>query len=243
MIQETINKKESELRVRHIGIIMDGNRRWAKSKGLRVIEGHKHGASTAKNIIKTAIECEIENLTLFAFSSENWKRKSEEINDLIGLLRYFLNKEIKNLVDGGVKLKILGDISLFPEDIVNSLKNTILSSQNNSKINLIIAINYGARQEITNSVKKIANEVLLNKIKLKDISEKKISESLYTSGIPDPDLIIRTGGDSRLSNFLLWQSAYSELIFIKKPWPDFTETDFVDAVNEFNNRERRFGGF
>ena len=162
---------------------------------------------------------------------------------MIGLLRYFLNKEIKNLVDGGVKLKILGDISLFPEDIVNSLKNTILSSQNNNKINLIIAINYGARQEITNSVKKIANEVLLNKIKLKDISEKKISESLYTSGIPDPDLIIRTGGDSRLSNFLLWQSAYSELIFIKKPWPDFTESDFVDAVNEFNNRERRFGGF
>ena len=243
MIKETINNKEAELRVRHIGIIMDGNRRWAKSKGLRIIEGHKHGASTAKNIIKTAIECEIEHLTLFAFSSENWKRKSEEINDLISLLRYFLRKEIKNLVEGGVKLKILGDLSLFHKDIVNLLKKTILSSQKNNKINLIIAINYGSRQEITNSVKKIASEVVLNKINLKDINEKKISENLYTSGIPDPDLIIRTGGDSRLSNFLLWQSAYSELMFIKKSWPEFSKSDFIDAVNEFNSRERRFGGF
>ena len=229
--------------VDHVGIIMDGNRRWAKSKGLKKIDGHKHGTYVARDIIKSAIELNIKYLTLFAFSSENWKRKSNEIKDLMGLLRFFLKKEIKTLIKSGVKLRILGDISIFPEDISNSLKNAVLLSNNNDNLELIIAINYGSRQEITNTVKKIANDVLMRKISLNDITEKTISKSLYTSGVPDPDLIIRTGGDSRLSNFLLWQSAYSELIFVKKTWPDFSKSDFIDAVNEFHKRERRFGGF
>ena len=237
-----IKKINSFSNVQHVGIIMDGNRRWAKSKGLKKIEGHKQGAGTAKNIIKAAVENNITHLTLFAFSSENWKRGSSEIDDLIGLLRYFLKKEINNLIKSGIKIKILGELSLFPEDIIHLLNKSVNISKNNNKLNLIIAINYGSRQEITYAVRKIVKEVLLKKININEISEETISNFLYTEGIPEPDLIIRTGGDCRLSNFLLWQSAYSELLFIKKAWPDFTKDDFLQAVNDFNNRERRFGG-
>ncbi|MAZ79454.1 MAG: di-trans,poly-cis-decaprenylcistransferase [Gammaproteobacteria bacterium] len=226
----------------HVGIIMDGNRRWAKSKGLKKIEGHKQGARAAKNIVKAAIANNITHLTLFAFSSENWKRGSSEVDDLIGLLRFFFKKEINNLIKSGIKIKILGELSLFPEDIINLLNKSVTISKNNNKLNLIIAINYGSRQEITYAVKKIVKEALLKKININDINEDTITNFLYTEGLPEPDLIIRTGGDCRLSNFLLWQSAYSELLFIKKAWPDFTKDDFFQAVNEFNNRERRYGG-
>lgn len=228
--------------VKHVGIIMDGNRRWAKSKGLKSIEGHKKGANTAKIIIKASIKLKIKNLTLFAFSSENWKRKSQEINDLIGLLRFFLNNEVKNLIKSGVRLRILGDLSTFPEDIKKQINKSIYLSQKNKKMNLIIAINYGSRQEITNSIKKIVANIVIEKIDIENISEKMISNNLYTAGLPDPDLILRTGGDCRLSNFLLWQSAYSEFIFIKKTWPEFSADDFSSAINEFYARERRFGG-
>ena len=153
-----------------------------------------------------------------------------------------LHKEINNLIKSGIKIKILGELSLFPEDIINLLNKSVSISKNNNKLNLIIAINYGSRQEITYAVKKIVKEALLKKININDISEDTITNFLYTEGVPEPDLIIRTGGDCRLSNFLLWQSAYSELLFIKKAWPDFTKDDFLKAVNEFNNRERRFGG-
>ena len=237
-----IKKFNSFSNVQHVGIIMDGNRRWAKSKGLKKIEGHKQGAGAAKNIIKAAVENNIAHLTLFAFSSENWKRGSSEIDDLIGLLRFFLKKEINNLIKSGIKIKILGELSLFPEDIISLLNKSVSISKNNNKLNLIIAINYGSRQEITYAVKKIVKEALLKKININDINEDTITNFLYTEGVPEPDLIIRTGGDCRLSNFLLWQSAYSELLFIKKAWPDFTRDDFLQAVNEFNNRERRFGG-
>ncbi len=242
MTNELINIDKKKLIAKHIGIIMDGNRRWAKSKGLKKIEGHKKGAENAKNIIKAAIECHIKNLTLFAFSSENWKRESDEINDLMSLLRYFLKHEIKNLIKSGIKLNILGDLSSFPEDIKEYMEDSVSLSKNNNKINLIIAINYGSRQEITNTFKKLAYDIKNNKIKVNDITEAKISQTLYTSSIPDPDLIIRTGGDCRLSNFLLWQSAYSELMFVKKAWPDFTKNDFLLAISEFYRRDRRFGG-
>ena len=237
-----INNVNSPTKVDHVGIIMDGNRRWARSKGLKKIEGHKQGAETAKNIIESAVEHHISYLTLFAFSSENWKRRSSEVSDLISLLRYFLNKEINNLIKSGIKLKVLGELSLFPSDIINLINKSVNLSKNNEKLNLIIAINYGSRQEITHAVKKIASDALLKNIKINEITEATIANSLYTEGVPDPDLIIRTGGDCRLSNFLLWQSAYSELLFIKKAWPDFSKDDFVHAVNEFNGRERRFGG-
>lgn len=228
---------------KHIGIIMDGNRRWAKLNGLKSIDGHKKGAANVKKIIKTAIQCKIEYLTLFAFSSENWKRKNEEVQDLLGLLRYFLKNQIKDLLEQDISIKVLGDLSLFPKDIIENLNQLIKNTKNKNRIQLIIAMNYGARQEITSGVKKIVEEVVSNKISINDINEQKISNSLYTSKIPDPDLIIRTGGDCRLSNFLLWQSAYSELIFVKKTWPEFSKEDFLDALSEFNKRERRFGGF
>ncbi len=229
-------------KLKHIGIIMDGNRRWAKSKGLDTIEGHKKGIETAKEIIKEAIDKKVLFLTLYAFSSENWKRDPEEVKDLMELLRVFLNTEIDSLSNSGVKLTVLGDISQFDEDIKINIEKATSLNENNFKINLIMAINYGARQEITMATQRICSKIINKEIELSEVNEKEIEENLYTNGLPDPDLIIRTGGDSRLSNFLLWQSAYAELIFLKKPWPDFTKKDFSDAVFDFKNRERRFGG-
>ncbi|MBF97058.1 MAG: Ditrans,polycis-undecaprenyl-diphosphate synthase ((2E,6E)-farnesyl-diphosphate specific) [Alphaproteobacteria bacterium MarineAlpha9_Bin4] len=228
--------------LKHLGIIMDGNRRWAKSKGLQTIEGHKQGIETAKIIIKAAIEKKISFLTLYAFSSENWKRDPAEIKDLMSLLRFFLKNEIHRLSDSGVKVTVLGDISQFDDDIKINIKKASLYNEKKFKINLIMAINYGARQEITNAVQKICKKLLNNKIDINQVNEKEIEDNLYTNGVPDPDLIIRTGGDSRLSNFLLWQSAYAELMFFKKPWPDFTKKDFSKAISDYKDRERRFGG-
>ena len=228
--------------LKHLGIIMDGNRRWAKSKKLDSIEGHKKGIEIAKIIINEAIKKKILYLTLFAFSSENWKREPTEIEGLMDLLRVFLDTEIKTLSDSGVKLTVLGDLRQFDKDIRENIKKASKLNKNNFKINLIMAINYGARQEITNAVQKVCKKLLLKKIALKQVNQQEIASNLYTKNIPDPDLIIRTGGDSRLSNFLLWQAAYSELIFFKKPWPEFTKKDFSKAILDYNNRERRFGG-
>ena len=228
--------------LKHLGIIMDGNRRWAKSKKLDSIEGHKKGIETAKIIINESIKKKILYLTLYAFSSENWKREPTEIEGLMDLLRVFLDKEIKILSNSGVKLTVLGDLRQFDKDIREKVKKASKLNKKNFKINLIMAINYGARQEITNAVQKVCKKLLLKKIALKQVTQQEIASNLYTKNIPDPDLIIRTGGDSRLSNFLLWQAAYSELIFFKKPWPDFTKNDFSKAILDYNNRERRFGG-
>ena len=236
------NNKSFLSLAKHVGIIMDGNRRWAKINGLKSIDGHKKGATNVKQIIKTAISCKVKYLTLFAFSSENWKRTNEEIQDLISLLRFFLKRQINELLKNDICLRVLGEIALFPSDVVEDLHKLSKASKKNKTLHLIIAINYGSRQEITSTVKKIANDLVKKKITMNDINEKIISDNLYTKDVPDPDLIIRTGGDCRLSNFLLWQSAYSELIFIKKYWPEFNQDDFLAAINEFNNRERRFGG-
>ena len=233
---------ENKNSLKHLGIIMDGNRRWAKSKKLDSIEGHKKGIETAKKIINEAIKKKILYLTLYAFSSENWKREPTEIEGLMDLLRVFLDKEIKMLSNSGVKLTVLGDLRQFDKDIREKVKKASKLNKKNFKINLIMAINYGARQEITNAVQKVCKKLLLKKIALKQVTQQEIASNLYTKNIPDPDLIIRTGGDSRLSNFLLWQAAYSELIFFKKPWPDFTKNDFSKAILDYNNRERRFGG-
>ncbi len=235
-------KKNISSLAKHVGIIMDGNRRWAKANGLKSIDGHKKGATNVKEIIKIAISCKVKYLTLFAFSSENWKRTNEEVQDLISLLRFFLKKKINELLKNDICLKVLGELTLFPNDIIKDLNKLSEATKDNKTLNLIIAINYGSRQEITSTVKKMAHDLVCKKITINDINEKSISDNLYTKGLPDPDLIIRTGGDCRLSNFLLWQAAYSELIFIKKYWPDFNKDDFVSAITEFSNRERRFGG-
>ncbi len=238
----TIKKNPLIKNINHVGIIMDGNRRWAKSKGLSYIVGHKRGAEKVKDIIQAAIELKIQFLTLFAFSAENWKRDPSEVNDLMNLLRFFLKNEMSSLKKSGVRVKILGDISLFEDDIKKDINNTISETSSNKSIDLVIAINYGSRQEIVNCIRLLTEKVIENKYKINELDEQLVSKHLYTSGIPDPDLIIRTGGESRLSNFLLWQIAYAELIFISKAWPEFTKDDFIKALEEFTHRERRFGG-
>ncbi len=236
-----INKSVTPI-INHIGIIMDGNRRWAKARGLKRLDGHRKGVEAVKKIVEGAIDNNIKYLTLYAFSSENWKRPSSEVQDLMSLLKLFLKSELNNLKTSGVRLSILGDMSAFSPEIIENLNKAITSTSNNKKINLVVAINYGSRQEITLALKNIINKVKTNCVSLNDINEDTIAAHLNTSGIPDPDLIIRTGGEFRLSNFLLWQSAYSELMFISKPWPDFNKYDLEYAINEFKKRDRRFGG-
>ena len=235
------NKINFPKEISHIGIIMDGNRRWAKSKGLKLYYGHRRGVESAKHIIEEAILLQVKNLTLYAFSSENWKRDPLEIKDLMNLLRLFLKKELKNLIKSGIKLKILGDLSLFEKDIKKQIEEAIEYTKQNEKINLIIAINYGSRQEITNTLKFLINQVVNNNIHINDIDERIVGKALYTGDIPDPDLLIRTGNTKRLSNFLLWQLAYSEIFFEKKLWPDFNEKDYNRIIKKFRNIKRNFG--
>ena len=227
---------------RHIGIIMDGNGRWAKAKGLPRISGHRQGVAAVREIVETAIEIGVKHLTLYAFSSENWKRPANEIRELMSLLKYYLGNETKALVDAGVRLKTLGNLDSLDSEIVKEIKNIVKLTSKNSKINLIVAINYGGRQEITSAVRLIAELAVKGAIKPSEINEESIAAHLGTSNIPDPDLIIRTSGEHRLSNFLLWQSAYSELVFLPKLWPDFTRKDLLEAVKEYYRRDRRFGG-
>ncbi len=236
------HRTDSTDSLKHIGIIMDGNGRWAKSKGLKRIEGHRRGSQSVKDIIEGAMDFGVDTLTLYAFSAENWKRPSQEIKDIMNLLRYFIKTELNNLNNAGVKLNILGDISVLSKDIIKNISNALKITSNNKKLNLVVAINYGSRQEITKAIKNIVTQVKSGDIDISDISEKTISQNLDTNGTPDPDLIIRTGGEFRLSNFLLWQAAYSELIFSDIPWPDFSKKDLEAAINVYKSRIRRFGG-
>tara|TARA_B100000029_G_C17426941_1_gene906431 strand:+ start:380 stop:1120 length:741 start_codon:yes stop_codon:yes gene_type:complete len=226
----------------HIGIIMDGNGRWAKAKGLPRISGHRQGASAIREIVEAAIEIGVKYLTLYAFSSENWKRPKSEVRELMSLLKYYLGNETKALIDAGVRLKTLGNLDSLDSSIVKEINNIVNLTKNNSKINLIVAINYGSRQEITSAVRLIADLAVKGNINPSEINEESITMHLGTQNIPDPDLIIRTSGEHRLSNFLLWQSAYSELVFLPKLWPDFNREDFLEAVTEYYRRDRRFGG-
>ncbi len=220
---------------KHVAIIMDGNGRWGiKNKGSRNL-GHKHGTKTVENIIEAAIEKKVKFLTLYALSTENWKRPNQEINYLLKLLERFIDKELKNLSKNNVKIKILGDINKFPENLKNKLKKTVNITRLNKNIQINIALNYGSRQELINSIKKI------NKKKLA-INEKNINNNMYTSNIPDPEILIRTGNTKRLSNFLMWQSIYTEIFFVNKLWPDFKKNDFNKILKKFHNINRNFGG-
>lgn len=225
----------------HIAIIMDGNGRWAKAKGLPKIMGHKKGSEVVRNIIKTCIELNIQYLTLYAFSSENWNRPTHEVNDLMELLRFYLQAELENLQTNKIRLRIIGDINKLPEDVKLAIKNCEELTKHNNAVNLNIALSYGSRQEIINAVKNIANDIIKGKILPDDIDEQSFANYLYTNGIPEPDLLIRTSGEQRLSNFLLWQSAYTELFFTNILWPDFQPENLKEAITEFQNRERRYG--
>tara|TARA_B100001964_G_scaffold13494_1_gene14041 strand:- start:674 stop:1351 length:678 start_codon:yes stop_codon:yes gene_type:complete len=219
---------------KHVAIIMDGNGRWGlKNKKSRNL-GHKTGLKKVEKIIKSSIKNNIKYLTLYAFSTENWKRPKLEIQFLLNLLESFLKEKIEKLVKNGVKLKIIGDLKKFPKKIQNSLKSAQKKSDKNKKLLLILALNYGSKNELVNAIRKI-------KEKKMKINKSSVTKSLYTKGIPNPDLLIRTGNTNRLSNFLLWQLSYSEIFFVKKMWPDFNERDYKNVLDKFKKIKRNFG--
>ncbi len=238
----TINDINKECMPKHIAIIMDGNRRWAKEKGIEVKLGHKAGAENLEKLAYFANDLGLKYLTVYAFSTENWKRTKEEVGALMLLLRAYIDKLLKRTTSDNIKIKVLGDIEKIDEGLRNDILKIVESTKNNTGLTLNIAFNYGGRDEITKAVKKIASKVANNELNIQDINEQLISDNLYTEGEPDPDLVIRTGGEQRVSNFLLWQIAYAEFLFVQKYWPDFSEDDLVDAIVTFQNRNRKFGG-
>ena len=226
----------------HIAIIMDGNRRWARSKGLEIKEGHKKGAETLQEIAKYCNQIGIKYLTVYAFSTENWKRSKEEVATLMLLLKNYLKDFSKRAETDNIKLKVLGDLSSLEKGLQNSIQKAVERTKNNTGLTVNIAFNYGGRDEITRAVKKIAEKVKNNEINIDDINEKLISDNLYTKGEPDPDLLIRTSGEIRTSNFLPWQLVYSEFCFVEKNWPDFNKEDLLETIKVYQNRNRKFGG-
>ena len=225
----------------HVGFILDGNGRWAANKSLPRSIGHKKGAENVETILKSCRDLGISNVTLYAFSTENWNRPVFEIKALMKLFHYYLKKKLTTLYQENVKVVIIGDVRPFPKVIKDYIKNLEELTKNNDGMLLNLAMNYGGRSDIVRATRGIVKWFSDGKIKLKDIDEKLFAKHLYTSGQNDPDLIIRTAGEKRLSNFLLWQSAYSELYFVEKNWPDFNREDLIEALNEFNSRKRRYG--
>ena len=227
--------------LKHIAIIMDGNRRWAKSKGMPANFGHKEGAKTLEKIVRYANKIGLEYITVYAFSTENWKRAEDEVKALMMLLQNYLDDYSKRADSENIRVKILGDITALSKEMQKSIQNCMERTKDNTGVTFNIALNYGGRDELLRATKQIANKVKNNEINVEDITEDIISENLYTKGEPDPDLLIRTSGEKRLSNFLPWQSVYTEILFIDKNWPDFTEEDLDYAIAEFNRRTRKFG--
>lgn len=239
------NIPEFSVLPKHVGIIMDGNGRWAKQRNLPRYKGHIEGAKTFRKIGEFAADVGVKCLTFYAFSTENWKRPQEEVNAIMELFREYLKEADERSGENeekGITLRFIGDKSGIPEDIVAMMNHIESISSDKSKVVLNIAINYGGRHEIVSAVREIAEKVKNGEMDSKDITEETISENLYTKALPDPDLIIRPSGEQRLSNFLTYQSAYSELWFSDVLWPDFTEDDFIMALKEFEKRNRRFGG-
>jgi undecaprenyl diphosphate synthase len=226
---------------RHIAIIMDGNGRWAQARGLPRIAGHRQGAEAVRRTVRAAGELGIPYLTLFGFSSENWKRPLAEIDDLMGLLRHYLRGEIAELHRNGVRLRVIGDRGRLAPDIVTLIANAEALTRDNKGVSLTIALSYGGRAEIVAAVRVIAAKAVEGALPPDEIGEEIISRHLFTADIPDPDLLIRTSGEQRISNFLLWQCAYSELVFTKTLWPDFGQADLEQAIADFGGRERRYG--
>ncbi len=226
----------------HVAIIMDGNGRWAKSRNLPKLMGHREGVKAAERAIQSAKNAGVKVLTLYTFSTENWKRPKEEVDALMSLLGAYLDKETARLSREGIKLNVIGDIATLPDSVSARIKKSMDATAHNDILTLNLAINYGSRQEILNAVRSIARRVAEGAIAPETISEDTVSSALYTAGLPDPDLLIRTSGELRVSNFLLWQISYAELYVTDVLWPDFSENDFKAALNEYVKRERRYGG-
>jgi undecaprenyl diphosphate synthase len=225
----------------HVAIIMDGNGRWAAARGLPRLAGHRAGVQAVRRTIQAAIEQGVGWLTLYAFSSENWRRPPEEVSDLTGLLRHFIKHELAELAREGVRVRIIGDRGRFDRDIQAELARAEVSTAGNTRLNLTVALSYGARGEIVAAARAMAAAIAAGTLDPQEIDEERFGCLLSTAGIPDPDLILRTSGEQRLSNFLLWQSAYAELVFTDVLWPDFGAAEFAEALAEYARRERRFG--
>lgn len=237
---------DKERMPRHVAIIMDGNGRWASERGLPRLAGHNAGMKAMKKIVDHSDKLGIKYLTVYAFSTENWKRSIAEVSGIFKLLVKYVDSDLRELVKNNVKVKVLGDYRALPKDAVNSLERTLKETENNTGLQFNIALNYGGRDEIKNAVKAVSEKVRDGIISSEDITDEVIASQLWTGSLhadaPDPELIIRTSGELRLSNFLLWQSAYSELVFPKVLWPDFTPEEYEKAIADYQSRERRFGG-
>ncbi len=225
----------------HIAIIMDGNGRWAKKRSLGRIAGHRKGVDAVRNVVKACRKLEIPYLTLYAFSMENWNRPKEEVSALMGLLKHFIKKELEDLRSNGIRLKVIGRMELLPQDVRELVQEAIDKTSHNTDMNLIIALSYGSRDEIVHAARRFAKDALEGRVNPDDLDEARFSEYLYTSGIPDPDLLIRTSGEMRISNFLLWQLAYTEIYITDALWPDFDKEELAKAIKSYQGRERRFG--
>jgi len=225
----------------HVAIIMDGNGRWAKKKGYIRAIGHENGVDALRNIATASAECGVKYLTVYAFSSENWNRPRSEVNALMGLLVSSLKKELKTLAKNEISLNAIGNIQNLPEKAQMELSEVIRKTSNNQRMTLTLALSYGSRDELLEATRALASRVARGELKESDIDTKQFEKHLYTAAMPDPDLLIRTSGEWRISNFLMWQIAYSELYFTDKLWPEFKEQDFYEALYDYQNRERRFG--
>lgn len=226
---------------KHIAIIMDGNGRWAKQQGAERIYGHENGVKSVRDTVEAAAELGVEYLTLYAFSTENWNRPKEEVIALMQLLVHTINAETPTLNKNNIRLQAIGDLKSLPGDCYNELQEAIEATKNNSRTTLVLALSYSSRWEIVNAVKEIAAKIERKELASSEISEETINQHLCTATIPEPELMIRTSGEHRISNFLLWQLAYAELYFTDKFWPDFKKEDFYEAIIDYQNRERRFG--
>ena len=238
---ETTTELTTRRLPKHIAIIMDGNGRWAKQQNKPRVFGHKNGVKSVRDVIEACAEIGVEYLTLYAFSTENWNRPKLEVRTLMSLLVNSLKKELKTLQDNDIKLSMIGDLSMMPSSAQKELIDVMKKTENNQRLTLTLALSYGSRDEIVNVVKKISEKVVKNELEIKEISENIINNHLYTFSLPDVDLMIRTSGEQRISNFLLWQSAYAELYFSKVLWPDFRRNHLFEAIKDYQNRERRFG--
>jgi len=228
--------------VGHVAIIMDGNGRWAAERGLPRVEGHRQGVESVRRTVDAALELGITHLTLFSFSSENWARPRQEINDLFGLLRRFIRRDLADLHKNGVKIRVIGTRTGLEPDLLRLIDDAVELTKNNTALNLIIAFNYGARDEIARAARRIAEAAAEGSLAPSDVTEERFGTFLDTADLPDPDLLIRTSGELRLSNFLLWQLAYAEFVFVDTYWPDFSREHLEAAVTEYQRRNRRFGG-
>ncbi|MCX8997626.1 isoprenyl transferase [Rhizobiaceae bacterium BDR2-2] len=233
---------ERSLLPKHVAIIMDGNGRWAQSHGLTRTAGHRKGMEVVREIVRAAYEAGIGYLTLFAFSSENWRRPESEVSDLLGLLKLFIRRDLADLHRDNVRIRVIGERRNLRGDILPLLIEAEETTRDNTGLTLVIAFNYGSRDELARAMSSLARDVAEGRLRPEDITPSLIDARLDTAGIPDPDLILRTSGEERLSNFLLWQAAYSELIFVPENWPDFNRDMFYGALEKFAARERRFGG-